>query len=117
MEDIQKIIAWKPRDYCGRRLHAIMLSLADTGCRIDELLCLKWTDVDFDNLLVTVTGKGNKQLKIPFSLELRKYLCQFKDEHRLVFPTRQGKKLGRRDVLRDVKKLCKKLGVRPPPDS
>jgi len=28
VEDIQKIIAWKPKDYCGRRLHTIMLALA-----------------------------------------------------------------------------------------
>jgi len=112
--DIKKIVAWKPKDFCGRRLHAIMLSLVDTGCRIDELLCLKWTDVDFDNLLLTVTGKGNKQRKIPFSLELRKHLCRFKHEHQLVFPTQHGKKLGRRDVLRDVKNICKKIAVDPP---
>jgi integrase/recombinase XerD len=114
VEDIQTIAAWKPKDYCGRRLHTLMLALADTGCRIDELLSLRWTDVDFDNLLLTVTGKGSKQRKIPFSFELRKHMCRFKHEHQLVFPTHRGRKLGRRDVLRDVKRACKKLGVLPP---
>jgi hypothetical protein len=114
VEDIQKIIAWKPKDHCGRRLHTIMLALADTGCRIGELLSLRWSDVDFDNLLLTVTGKGNKQRKIPFSFELRKHLVRFKHEHQLVFPTRQGRKLGRRDVLRDVKRTCRGLGVVTP---
>jgi integrase/recombinase XerD len=113
-EDIQKIAAWKPKDHCGRRLHTLMLALADTGCRVDELLSLRWTDVDFDNLLLTVIGKASKQRKIPFSFELRKHLCRFKHEHQLVFATRQGKKLGRRDVLRDVKKRCRKLGLRVP---
>ena len=114
VEDIQKISAWRPKDYCGSRLHIVMLALVDTGCRIDELLSLKWADVDFDNLLVTVSGKGSKQRKIPFSFELRKRLFRFRHDHELVFPTLKGRKLGRRDVLRDVKRLCKKLGVRAP---
>jgi integrase/recombinase XerD len=74
--------------------------LVDTGTRIDEALSLKWTDVDFDNLLMTVTGKGNKQRKIPFSFELRKLLFKHRHQYELVFCTGNGKKLGRRDMLR-----------------
>ncbi len=114
VEDIGKVAAWRPKSYCERRLLAIMLTLADTGCRISEVLSLSWSDVDFDNLLLTVTGKGAKQRKIPFSFILRKHLSRFKHEHTLVFPTRHGRKLGRRDVLRDVKRICPKLGVNVP---
>jgi integrase/recombinase XerD len=113
-EDIQTMLHWKPKGYFQRRLHTLMMTLADTGCRIDEALSLKWTEVDFANLLLTVTGKGSKQRKIPFSFELRRLLYKWKSEHQLVFPTRRGRKLGRRDVLRDVKRTCKELGVRPP---
>jgi integrase/recombinase XerD len=114
VEDIKKIVAWKPKSFYERRLYTLMLMLADTGCRIDEVLTLKWSDVDFDNLLLTVTGKGDKQRTIPYSFELRKHLFRFKHEHQLVFPTKRGRKLGRRDVLRDVKRTCRKLGVEPP---
>ena len=65
--DILTIAKVKPQT----RLTVLLLTLADTGCRIDEALSLRWEDVDFDNLLLTVTGKGNKQRKIPFSFELR----------------------------------------------
>jgi integrase/recombinase XerD len=99
IEDIKKIIAWKPKSFYERRLYILMLALADTGTRIDELLSLMWTDVDLDNLLLTVHGKGSRDRKIPFSFELRKQLLKFKHEHQLVFPTRDGRKLGRRDVL------------------
>jgi len=33
--------------------------------------------IDFDNLLLTVIGKGRKQRKVPFSTELRKLLFRF----------------------------------------
>lgn len=113
-KDIQKLIAWKPKTDCQRRLHILVLTLSDTGCRIDELLSLTWSDIDFDNLLLTVNGKGSRQRTIPFSYELRKHLWKHKHENSRVFCTQQGKKLGRRDMLRDVKLACKALGIEPP---
>ena len=62
-------------------------------------------------------GKGRKQRKIPFSFELRRHLCRFLvDLHpeQLIFTTRHGRKLGRRNVLRDVKLLCRRLGITTP---
>src|ERR1700756_3431090 len=113
--DVGIFAHWRPKTYSQRRLQAMALMLADTGCRITELIELRWQDVNFDDLLVTVRGKGNKQRTIPFSLELRKYLFKLQQsKHDLVFATRDCHKLGRRNVLRDVKVLCKKLGVRVP---
>jgi integrase/recombinase XerD len=117
--DISTFVHWKSKKRCERRLQVIILMLADTGTRISELLGLRWQDVNLDNLLVTVRGKGDKQRTIPFSLELRKHLFKLKvssksTENSLVFATHDGGKLGRRNVLRDVKLLCKKLNVRIP---
>ena len=114
--DVTAFMKWKPKSYCQCRLQAVALMLADTGCRISELISLRWQDVNFDDLLVTVRGKGNKQRTIPFSLELRKYLFRLRQQstHDRVFATKDGHQLGRRNVLRDVKLLCKKLGVRVP---
>ena len=58
-------------------LHLLILILLDTGCRIGEATTLKVNDVDMDNLLLTLTGKGRKQRKVPFSLELRKVLYRY----------------------------------------
>jgi len=114
--DIGAFARWKPKSHCQRRLQAIALMLADTGCRVGELISLRWQDVNLDDLLVTVRGKCNKQRIIPFSLELRKYLFKLKQQskHDLVFATRDGHRMGRRNVLRDVKLLCENLGVRVP---
>jgi integrase/recombinase XerD len=79
-------------------------------------LGLRWQDVNFDDLLITVRGKGDKQRIVPYSLELRKHLFKLQQQSKseLVFATRDGRGLGRRNVLRDVKLLCKKLGVKIP---
>jgi site-specific recombinase XerD len=117
LPDIKKLVSYKPKNFYQRRLHLLALVLSDTGCRIDEVLSLRTEDCDLDNLLFTVTGKGRKQRKIPFSFELRRHLSRFLvDLHseQLIFATRHGRKLGRRNVLRDVKLLCRRLGVAPP---
>lgn len=113
-EDITKLAGWRPRGFFECRLYTLVLTLADTGCRIDEVLTLRWQDVDFDNMLLTVQGKGAKQRRVPFSFELRKLLFKFKHQHQLVFPTYQGTKMGRREVLKNAKRLCRKLDITVP---
>jgi integrase/recombinase XerD len=109
LEQVSLLMKYKPKGSYQRRLHLIVLVLLDTGCRIDEVLTLSVQDVYFDNLLLVVTGKGRKQRRIPFSYELRRVLCRYAaDRQGLLFATRHGRKLGRRNVLRDVNK-----GVRP----
>jgi len=116
---VTSMIESKPRDFYPRRLHLIVLVLLDTGCRISEALGIRVQDCDFDNLLLTITGKGSKQRKVPMSFELRRFLVRYTGEfcehpQMLVFSTRRGRKLGRRVVLRDVKLLCARLGFDAP---
>lgn len=109
---IKAIIFYKPPKQ-ERRLHTLLLVLADTGIRINEALSIKRREVDFDNLLITVTGKGNKERIIPFSVELRKKLYKFCSSHEfdLVFCNRHGGKLSYNNVRRDFKQLMAKLGI------
>lgn len=76
-------------------------------------------EIDFDNLLVTLDGKGRKQRVVPFSFELRKALFRHcKDYSRtpdsLLFATRAETRLANRNTLRGVKALCRWLGFDPP---
>src|SRR5205807_7479886 len=92
--------------------------LLDTGLRIDEALTLRTSDVDFDNLLVTVFGKGRKERRIPFSFELRKVLFRYERVRirqcprcALMFPSREGTSCDQRNSLRGLHILQDKLGL------
>lgn len=96
-----------------------MLILLDTGCRITEALTLRVREIDFENMLVTLDGKGRKQRVVPFSFELRKALFRHVTEYGrkaddLLFITQKGTRVSRIGALRSVKILCKQLGFNPP---
>lgn len=116
---IKSLVRWKPRRKAQHRLHLLVLLLLDTGCRISEALTLRVREIDLDNMLVTLDGKGRKQRIVPFSFELRKALFRYlrdftRKTDSLLFASRNETQLGRRVMLRDVKRLCKRLGFDPP---
>jgi integrase len=67
-------IGFRPRTYREARLHGAVLLVLDTGLRISEALGLRDSNIDFDNLILRVFGKGQKERLVPFSPELRKTL-------------------------------------------
>lgn len=115
--ELQAFINWKPKTWTDWRLYALLMTLIDTGARIDiELLRLKREDVDLENLLIKLDGKGGKQRYVPISLELRKVLHKWLDKHNkkfdLVFPTRDGGKQIYRNCLKQFAVLLGKLGIK-----
>jgi integrase/recombinase XerD len=120
-EQVRLLIQYKPasQNFCQRRLSLLVCTLFDCGLRITEALTLPVSHVDLDNLLLLVTGKGNKQRRVPFSLELRKRIYRFVrdfqlDAHTLLFCTRGHTMLNKDIVRRDVKLLCESLGFASP---
>ncbi|HZS04326.1 MAG TPA: tyrosine-type recombinase/integrase [Blastocatellia bacterium] len=111
---LEALLRFKPQTFGQKRMQAILVLLMDTGMRIDcEALSLRRGDFDFDNLLVSVTGKGGRPRIIPFSPECRKVLWQFLKEHDfdLVFPSRKGTKANYRNMIRDYDVVCEKVGI------
>ena len=112
-EQLKRLLSFKPKTFFEHRLYALVCLVVDTGVRIEEALTLKRQELDLDNLLVTVTGKGDKQRIVPMSIELRKALFKFLRMHNFewVFPTRHGDRLTYRNSVRDFKALCGRLGI------
>jgi integrase/recombinase XerD len=114
-EQIRRLIEFKPDSKSQQRLHTLACLLLDSGLRIDEALSLRCEDVDLDNFLLRVRGKGGKHRVIPISVEMRKLMWRWlKTQHAdggLLFPTRTGTKLNYRNTLDDFKRLGKRLNI------
>jgi len=118
-KQIRLLVEWKPKGRLERRLHLIVLFLFDTGARIGEVLKLRVSDINVDDLLVTLDGKGGKERVVPISFALRKaihrYVTDFnRKPESLLFVTSAETALNRRNVLRYVQRLCLTLGFTAP---
>ena len=112
-EHVHRLVHWKPVGRNQTRAHTIAMVALDTGMRISELLSLTRQDVDLDNLVLLVHGKGNKQRLVPVSIELRKTLYRHlaKHQHARLFTTRSGTPLTVRNSERDFKVMCGQAGI------
>ena len=104
---VSRLVRWKPKSFCKRRLHLLTLILLDTGCRITEALTLRVSEIDLENLVVTLDGKGRMQRIVPFSFELRKVLFRYIADYNrkpdsLLLTSRNETRLGRRVMLNDI---------------
>ena len=115
---LRKLIGFRPKTYVECRVHAVVCTILDSGCRINELLTVGVGDFDMDNLLVTVNGKGRKERKVPFSVELRKVLFRFEKvkertavRSELMFPARDGGPWEHRNARRSLYCFLKRLAI------
>jgi integrase/recombinase XerD len=116
-QHIQLLIRYKPKDQFEKRMHVLICFLIDTGARIDEALSAQVSNVDLEQMFVKVRGKGNKERLLPISIEMRKILWVYLARHRFkvpsdyLFPTRHGNKMEYKNARRDIKNICKALGI------
>lgn len=99
-------------DYRNKAMLELMYS---SGLRLSELLNLTLTDIDFENNLVKVFGKGSKERIIPIGDYATHALFKYVNEYRnslLKFPTdilflnNHGRKMSRSGFFKIVQKLA-----------
>jgi len=117
LAQVTLLLNWKPKNFYDRRLHLLVMLLLDTGARISEACTLRIADLDMENLLVTLDGKGRKQRLVPISFEFRKAVHRYlRDSSPSVYllEGRTGKKANRLVMLKSAKDLCTRLGFTAP---
>jgi integrase/recombinase XerD len=107
-DHIQRLIRYNPSVPAMRRIHTIAMLILDSGLRISEALTLRKEDVDMNNLLVKIMGKGSRERIVPFSVAMRKQLYQYmkrqkKNDAQYVFPARTGTLLNYHNAMRDLR--------------
>lgn len=117
-DEIKAILNFKPKGVNEQRIYAMVCLFIDTGLRFSEATGIQVKRVSFDNLLITVQGKGKKERVIPMSLELRKVLYRYFTHHRkprfecpYFFCTEHGTKMLYSNARRDLKAVFDKVGV------
>lgn len=105
----------------GMRDRAMLEVMYATGLRVSELLSLKFRNVNMQNGLITVYGKGNKQRSVPvssFALEfLRKYIdgprkrVKGSKDTDIIFLNRDGKALSRTYFFMQIKRYAEEKGI------
>lgn len=106
----------------GLRNRACLELLYAAGLRISELLGLKITDMDLDNDLLNVFGKGNKQRIVPFGKKAEKAIDEYMTFGRpLILKKRsspflvlnaRGKFMSRMGFLKILRKYRIKAGIK-----
>ncbi|MBQ7994940.1 MAG: tyrosine recombinase [Bacilli bacterium] len=104
----------------GMRDKAMLEVMYATGLRVSELINLKKSEVDIENALITIIGKGNKQRSVPisdFALEyLEKYMNGPRKRNKgkssqYIFLNREGKPISRIYFFQQVKRYAAQAGV------
>ncbi|MFZ7945669.1 site-specific tyrosine recombinase/integron integrase [Neobacillus sp. 19] len=106
------------RDSCKTpRERAVMEVMYATGCRLSEVMNMKISDVNSQELSLKVIGKGNKERVVYLSIksmhQLRKYLNSRKDDCEYLFVTerRPIHQLGDRAIGRIIDKIKSRANI------
>lgn len=107
----------------GERNRAMLETLYGCGLRVSELICLKISDLFFEEGFVKITGKGNKQRFVPIGSYTQKYIEIYKDNIRshlniqkghedTLFLNRRGRQLTRAMIFTIIKDLAVKIDLK-----
>ena len=102
----------RPKGTNAVRAWMISMVMLDSGLRVSEALGTRRQDLDFENLVIRVRGKGGKERLLPMSIELRRHLWRYvRERDGFVFATRTGTAVTVRNFQRDLAALCATLGI------
>lgn len=105
-------------DVLNSRNRAILELLYSCGLRVSEICSLKFRDMDINDSVIKVTGKGKRQRIVPVGSKaieaLKKYLAlrdKLKPKEDYIFLNNRGARLTTRSIGRIVKKFSVLSGI------
>ncbi len=105
----------------GHRDRAMLELLYATGLRVSELINLKQSQINFNQGVLRIIGKGDRERLIPLGEESQRWLKDFIDGPRMeillerqtdyLFPTRRGDRMTRQAFWHIIKRYAQKAGI------
>lgn len=109
-------------DAYSYRNKSMLELLYATGMRISELISLKFVNLDLENDIVRVEGKGSKERLIPISDIAKEFLEVYIQDYRnqllktknseYIFINNLGNQISRVGFFKIIKKLCLEKGIK-----
>lgn len=121
LEEISSLLNFKVNNEFEARNKAILELLYSSGLRISELTSLELSNIDLDECLVRVMGKGSKERIVPlgdYAIEaLKEYIYFYrpmlnKNNSSYIFLNNRGGVLSRQFIFKVIKEECIKKGIR-----
>lgn len=122
VEEVDRLLDLEPKDNFTFRNRCILELLYSTGLRISELVGLKLENIQLDESLVKVMGKGGKERIVPLNDITTDYLSKYikdirpnmlkKTQTDYVFLNNHGKVLTRQAVFKMIKKRGEEAGLK-----
>lgn len=122
-EEINALIELPETSFLGTRDRLILELLYSTGCRVQELVSINLSDIDFREKTIRIIGKGRKERLVFIgrnaSSALQKYLA-IREQHvdsrnpdavRSLFINHRGTRLTARGVFYLIRKYSMQLGT------
>ena len=105
----------------GHRDRTMLEVLYATGVRVSELINLKLSQINLNQGVLRIVGKGDRERLIPLGDEAQEWLKEFIDGPRVeillerqteyLFPTRRGDRMTRQAFWHIIKRYAKKAGI------
>ncbi|MBT77613.1 MAG: site-specific tyrosine recombinase XerD, partial [Chromatiales bacterium] len=109
-------------DPLGHRDRTMLEVLYATGLRVTELINLKQGEINLNQGVLRVSGKGDRDRLIPIGDEAQEWLREFLGGSRIeillerhtdyLFPTRRGDRMTRQAFWHIIKRYTKKAGIK-----
>lgn len=121
-EDLEKILSTPDeKNYLELRNLLIIELLYSTGVRVDELVNIKLSDIDFDSKRIKILGKGNKERYVFFGTRcldlINKYLYKSRkildvNNSNFLLLSKTGKKINSREIRNIINQEVEVSGLK-----
>jgi integrase/recombinase XerD len=121
-QDVESLLAApKVSEPLGHRDRTMLEVLYATGVRVSELINLKMSQMNLNQGVLRIVGKGDRERLIPLGDEAQDWIREFIDGARgeillerqteYLFPTRRGDRMTRQAFWHIIKRYAKKANV------
>lgn len=121
-EEIKKLLNTpSAKSILGKRDRAILEILYGTGCRVSEVVNLKFSNLNLENSFIRILGKGNKERVVPIGAISKRILTNYLEDGRdkikgargsdFLFLNRSAGRVTRQGIWKMLRKYLKKAKI------